>query len=194
MLVDLYDRPSGCGRTLEVLREREREEGRKTKDGKIGTGKGEEWERETAEVGCGSRLGRIQSQRQFIRLITDAKLALVCSLWLLSNILAYTKAVYTAAACGDYRITHFSSQQNEAKFDGWIVKPGTFAITNSKLLDMFSDVYHVFLRSLIKTAQRMTIEDLSIQFLNLSLSILNPVRSTVPDCEFKSSKYKPKST
>jgi len=62
MLVDLYDRPSGCGRTLEVLREREREEGRKTKDGKIGTGKGEEWERETAEVGCGSRLGRIQSQ------------------------------------------------------------------------------------------------------------------------------------
>jgi len=71
-------------------------------------------------------------------------------------------------------------------------------MTNSrqkdKLLDTFSGAYHVFFRSLIKTAQRMTIEDLPIQFLNLSSSILNPARSTVLDCEFKSSKYIPKST
>lgn len=51
-----------------------------------------------AGTAVAGRLGRTQSHRQFIRLITDAKLALVCSLRLLSNILAFTRAAGIAAA------------------------------------------------------------------------------------------------
>jgi len=65
-----------------------------------------------AGTAVAGRLGRTQSQRQFIRLITDAKLALVCSLRLLSNILAFTRAAGIAAAFGDYRITHRSPREN----------------------------------------------------------------------------------
>jgi len=93
---------SGCGRVRQVLRERNEE---RRKMGNVDGEEQREW------VRARQPSGRSQSHCQFIRLITETKLAFFCSRWPPSNIRGYITGSrpYTTAARWDYRIilTHF---------------------------------------------------------------------------------------